>query len=192
MNLHYNKNFEIKDRIIKYNQLSNLIDEEIHPLYNIFNKIFNCEIIEDGYEKYFYIPNTEYNLLKLKDLNNSQELLDYYSKEIAKYKYEFKNNLQIGKVYIDIAPKVEEDHIELNYTIYFSEENDEENKFISSINKLKWILNKKSIEVELIKNGSIVIISENENEEIISNLINNNIKIKAFKNKIIIKDSIYE
>lgn len=192
MNLHYNTSFEIKDRITKYNQLNDLIDEEVHPLYNIFNNIFNCGIIEDGYEKYFYIPITEYNLLKIKDINNSQELLDYYSMKISKYKYKFQNNLQKDKVYINIQPKVEEDHIELNYTIYFSEENEEENKFISSINKLKWILNKKSIEVELRENGSIVIISENANEEIISNLINNNIKIKAFKNNIIIKEGIYE
>lgn len=189
MNLYCNNDrFEIKDKISIRNYINNYFgDEEENELHTIISKIFNCQKrVESIDEEYLFIPLNDYNLSQLKEFVNSNELLAYYSKELKKYKLDVELNSKNS--FISIETIVEDNTIYFDYTIHFSLK---ENRFINSINKIKEILNKKSINVEIF-NKSLAIITENDNKELSEALLAANCQIKILKNRILIKGGIYE
>lgn len=189
MNLYCNnEHFEIKDSISYRNYLSHhLVGEEEKEIHTIIKKIFSCQKkIEDLDEEYLFIPLNDYNLSKLEDFVNSQELLSYYSKKLKEYNID--KELHSKNSFISIEPIVEDEVIYFNYVIHFKLE---EHVFMNPINKIKEIINQKNIVVEIWAK-SLCLVTNFDNSEIIQKLLSANCNIKVLKNLISIKEGIYE
>lgn len=178
--------FEIKDKINLKNYIDNFLEEK-NLLLNIVQNIFNCETKKEDHDyKYIYIPFNNENLQKLTIFSESTELLNYFSSKIKSYKLDI--NLDLKNSFISLKPKIENNMIEIDFSIFFRLEN---NHLKNPIDKLKDILNKKSLNVEL-THTKILLPAEYVTMEIIEKLISKNLVIKILVNNILIKEGIYE
>ncbi len=180
------RRFEIKHKINLKNYMDNFLEEE-NLLLNIVQNIFNCEIIKEDHDyKYISIPFNNKNLQKLTKFSESTKLLDYFSSQIKSYKLDI--NLNLNNSFISLNPKIENNMIEIDFSIFF---NLEDNYFKNPIDKLKNILNQKNLTVEL-SHSKILLNEQYVNMEIIEKLSSQNIIITVFANFIKIKEGIYE